>query len=514
MRSRTALYLAGLFLLGLMVFTAALAPAVSADPVNSFMVGENELTTEAGTPASFEWILYNNDTVPYIITPMSDPASNGEFSVGFDQSNLQLYPGESRSIIMTVTTVREMSESSIVFEVSFNVTQMNSLGNSFLMNDTVRLDIVPVFGAGAGDNKILGIWQNELPWPLDGNAGAFVVSVGIWALIALFVILVADPLLHRLTSKTATELDDIILRIIRGPVLLLMVLFGAVNSLEILNLDRTLIADLELAYSVAFILAMAWLSYKIYAGVIVYYGHKLAAKTDSEVDDVLVPIMEKLGMIVIPIIALAVILGLFGYNLTVILAGLGFMGIVIGYAAQATLANFFAGMQMMFDRPFKIGDLLRLDNGDICEVRHIGMRATDLYNTFTNEMVVVPNNDIANKRIINMVLPDRRLKIAVGVGVAYGSDVDLVMRLMTEAAQAIPEIMDDPDHPPVIRFTDFADSSLNFTAFMWVKDLDLQFKAASDYRAELLRRFDNNGIEIPFPQSVVWLRDLGKAEES
>ena len=97
---------------------------------------------------------------------------------------------------------------------------------------------------------------------------------------------------------------------------------------------------------------------------------------------------------------------------------------------------------------------------------------------------------------------------------AYGSDVDLVMRLMTEAAQAIPEIMDDPDHPPVIRFTDFADSSLNFTAFMWVKDLDLQFKAASDYRAELLRRFDNNGIEIPFPQSVVWLRDLGKAEES
>ncbi|OPX61227.1 MAG: Small-conductance mechanosensitive channel MscMJ [Methanomassiliicoccales archaeon PtaB.Bin215] len=514
MRSRTALHLAGLLLLGLIVFSSALAPAVSADPVNAFIVRDSELTTEAGTPASFEWILYNNDSVPYVITPSSDPPGNREFSVGFDQSYLTLNPGESESIIMTVTTLREMSSSTIVFEVRFDITQMNELNNTFFVNGTVQLNVVPVFGESAGDNKILGIWNNELPWPLDGNVGAFVVSVGIWALIALFVILVADPILHRLTSKTATELDDIILRIIRGPVLLLMVLFGAVNSLEIMNLDRTLIADLELAYSVAFILAMAWLSYKIYAGVIVYYGHKLAAKTDSEVDDVLVPILEKLGMIVIPIIALAVILGLFGYNLTVILAGLGFMGIVIGYAAQATLANFFAGMQMMFDRPFKIGDLLRLDNGDICEVRHIGMRATDLYNTFTNEMVVVPNNDIANKKIINMVLPDRRLKIAVGVGVAYGSDVDIVMRLMTEAAHAIPEIMDDPDHLPVIRFTDFADSSLNFTAFLWVKDLDLQFKAASDYRAELLRRFDSNGIEIPFPQSVVWLRDLRKAEES
>ncbi len=142
------------------------------------------------------------------------------------------------------------------------------------------------------------------------------------------------------------------------------------------------------------------------------------------------------------------------------------------------------------------------------------MRATELYNTFTNEMVIVPNNDIANKKIVNMVLPDRRLKIAVGVGVAYGSDVDLVMRLMKEAAQALPEVMDDPEHETVIRFSDFADSSLNFTAFIWVKDLDLQFKVASDYRSELIRRFDNNGIEIPFPQSVVWLRDLGKAEDS
>lgn len=513
MRSRTALYLAGLLMLGLMVFTAAFAPAVSAAPVNAFTVGNGEQTVEAGTPASFEWILYNNDSVPYVITPTSVPSGNREFSVDFDQSYLTLYPGESESIIMTVTTVREMPSSTVVFDVRFNITQMNELGNTFVINGTVRLDVVPVFGESAGDNKILGIWPNELPSPLDGNAGAFVVSVGIWALIALFVILVADPLLHRLTSKTATELDDIILKIIRGPIMLLMVLFGAVNSLEILNLSRTLIAELELAYSVAFILAMAGLSYKIYAGVIVYYGHKLAAKTDSEVDDVLVPILEKLGMIVIPIIALAVILGLFGYNLTVILAGLGFMGIVIGYAAQATLANFFAGMQMMFDRPFKIGDLLRLDNGDICEVRQIGMRATELYNTFTNEMVIVPNNDIANKKIVNMVLPDRRLKIAVGVGVAYGSDVDLVMRLMKEAAQALPEVMDDPEHETVIRFSDFADSSLNFTAFIWVKDLDLQFKVASDYRSELLRRFDSNGIEIPFPQSVVWLRDLRKAED-
>jgi len=66
--------------------------------------------------------------------------------------------------------------------------------------------------------------------------------------------------------------------------------------------------------------------------------------------------------------------------------------------------------------------------------------------------------------------------------------------------------MSDPDHETVVRFSEFADSSLNFTAFIWVKDLDMQYKVASDFRAELLRRFDGLGIEIPFPQTVVWLK--------
>jgi small-conductance mechanosensitive channel len=126
---------------------------------------------------------------------------------------------------------------------------------------------------------------------------------------------------------------------------------------------------------------------------------------------------------------------------------------------------------------------------------------------------MVPNNDIANKKIVNMVLPDRKLKIAVGVRVAYGSDVAQVIRIMQEAAASLPEVITDDRHQTAVRFSDFADSSLNFTAFIWVKDLDLQFKVASDYRTELLRRFNEANIEIPFPQSVVWLKDLSKAEE-
>ncbi len=502
-----------LLVIGLMVLASALVPTASAAPVNVFSVGGDSLKAAAGETVTFEWIMFNNDSVPYVITPTSDPSSSRDYTVGFDQNYLTLYPGDSESIKMMVTTVKEMEAGVLYFEVQFTLTQMNELSNVITVNDTVQVGISPLYGATAGENKILGIWDNELPSPLDGNVGAFLVSVGIWAGIALFVIMVADPLLRAFTSKTATELDDIVLKIIRGPIMVIMVLYGAVSSLEILSLDRGIIADLEILYNVLFVLIMAWLVYKIYDGVIIYYGHELSKKTDSEVDDVLIPVLEKLGAIIIPTVAIMVIFSMFGYNLTVILAGLGFMGIVIGLAAQSTLANFFAGLQMVVDRPFKIGDMLRLDNGDICEVQRIGMRSTTLYNTFTHELLMVPNNDIANKKIVNMVLPDRKLKIAVSVGVAYGSDVEMVKKLMAESALAISDTLSDEEHQPVIRFSDFADSSLNFTAFIWVSDLSKQFKVASDYRTELLKRFNQHKIEIPFPQSVVWLKDLGKAED-
>lgn len=507
--------LSGAMLLLVMLMASAMLimPSASADQVNVFSISDSTDKATAGSTTTFEWVLYNNDTVPYVIMFSTDPGSSSEVTITTYPSHITLDPDESATFMVNVTTVKEMGSETIDIEVGLNITQLDDDNNTFTLTRAVTLEVDPVYGTSAGDNKILGTWDNNLPAPLDGNLGAFLVSVGIWAAIALFVILVADPIMHIVTSKTASDLDDIIIKILRIPVLLVIILYGTVSSLEILDLDRTLVANLETLYSMAMIVIIAYLAYRIYDGVIIYYGQKLSQKTDSEVDDVLIPVMEKLGMILIPVLALMAILNMFGYDLTVILAGLGFMGIVVGYAAQATLANFFAGLQLMADRPFKIGDLLRQDNGDICEVRRIGMRSTTLYNTFTHELMVVPNDTIANKNIVNMVLPDRKLKIAVMIGVAYGSDVELVKRLMVEAAVATPDVLNDAGHEPIIRFSDFADSSLNFTAYIWVKDLDSQFRVASDYRTLLLKVFTENNIDIPFPQTVVWLRDLGKDDE-
>jgi small-conductance mechanosensitive channel len=323
---------------------------------------------------------------------------------------------------------------------------------------------------------------------------------------------VVDPVIHFMTRKTETQLDDILLRILRYPVFIFIVAYGIViNSLEILNLPRPDVRLIETAYSLIIILLVAYVAYKIFDEVVLYYAKEFAKKTDTEIDDIIVPVVEKLGMVLIPVLALIAIFNMFGYDVTVLLAGVGFLGIVIGFAAQSTLANFFAGLQMLVDRPFKIGDLLEIEGGDICEVTRIGMRSTTLYNTFTHEEVIIPNDQIANNKIVNMVEPDRKLIVTVKVGVAYGSDVEQVKRILLEEAAKLPNVLNTEDHKTVVRFSDFEASDLLFKTFLWVDDVKNQFKVGSDFREAILREFTNAGIEIPFPQSVVWLHEANEA---
>jgi small-conductance mechanosensitive channel len=407
--------------------------------------------------------------------------------------------------MLTVTTDPNMADANITIDVVFSATRMDDPSNVMVEKRTANL-VVDSKLVNVGNNAIFGIWPNQMPPPLDGNWGAFLVSIVGWVLIGLFFAFVIDPVVHFLTRKTETMLDDILLKIIRIPIFAFIITYGTVTSLEILNIDRDLVAGIETAYKVVVILLIVWVSYKVYKEIVLYYAKQYSQKTDTQMDDVAVPLLEKIGIVVIPLLGLMAILSMFGYDLTALLAGIGFLGIVIGFAAQATLANFFAGLQLLADRPFKAGDVLRVEGGDQLEVRHIGLRATELYNPDTDETVIIPNNTIANNRIVNMVEPDRKLRVIITVGVAYGSDVDKVMTIMRQTAIDHPNTLKGGEHMPVVRFSDFGDSSLNFKIFIWVDDLNNRFKVSSDFRQAINKRFAEEGIEIPYPQRVVTVK--------
>jgi small-conductance mechanosensitive channel len=187
------------------------------------------------------------------------------------------------------------------------------------------------------------------------------------------------------------------------------------------------------------------------------------------------------------------------------------MGLVIAFAAQDTLSNFFSGFHILLDRPFKEGDLLHLETDDYCEVRQIGMRSTKLYNIFDHDLIIMPNNMLASQRIVNMTEPDQNYRIRLDVGVAYGSPLEKVEQILMEAIRAQDGVVDDdPERKPTVYIANFGESSIDFIIRAWVKDIMEQWDIASSTRKDIDRRFKEEGIIIPFPQRTVWIREQGE----
>jgi MscS family membrane protein len=499
----------GMVLLFALALIAIVIPSsqgadVTVFPMNSDtneLVGDSEITVS--------YVVFNNGTSPYLVKGSVTPAKIDGVSAGFDEDFATIDPGRSHTFVVEFSASRNVKTFDAEFAVDFTATQMDDPGQIETFSQPVHLNVVSIFGVTTGENKILKVFENPFPAPFNTNFWSFIFSVLIWVAVGTVFYFVVDPLAHLFTKRTDSELDDILLRILRLPIFVLIVLIGTVNSVEILDLPGDIISNVEMAYHILLILVFAWIAYKVYDEVIIYLAKEYAKKTNTELDDAMLPIMEKLGMIVIPLIAIMAIFSIMGYDLTVLLVGAGFLGIVIGLAAQSTLANFFAGMQMLVERPFKVGDSLLLENGNHGEIVHLGLRATEILDTTNDYIIVIPNDKMANNPIINVMRPGKELTIAVSVGVAYGSDIELVKQLMDDAAMEIPSSV--KSKKPRIRLSDFADSTINMKIFIDIDDANARWKAASDFRERLYAKFADKGIEIPLPQTVVHLKDERKA---
>ena len=489
-----------------LVLFSCVAPAACGQSITIFDVDTYEKSIVAGESTTFEWAVFNNDSSTIIVQPSISPESVRFLDISISPSYFTINPNNSTTLLVMIEAQRGMLTSNIDFTVYFNATEMNAPQETTSQVRHFKLQVESLYGTTAGNNKIFGIWDNPMPPPLDTTYGAFLITILGWIGIALFILFVVNPIVHYFTRKTETDLDDRILKIVRGPVFLIIILYGAVSSLRILNLPSDILIALEDIYAVGIILLIVWLSYKIFDSVLISYAHAYSSKTEMGLDDALVPLFEKLGMIIIPFIGLMLLFNHFGYDVTMFLAGLGVLGIVIGFAAQDSLSNFFSGIAILLDRPFKVGDLILYED-DVCEVRRIGLRSTTLYNTFLSENFILPNNDMANKKVTNIVKPDLRYKVKVEVGVAYGSDVELVKRLMMEAAMEEPHVLKDQEHYPWVRFINFGDSALVFKLFMWVNDVNNQWLVTSNVRESMNRKFKEHGITIPFPQMTVWFNE-------
>ena len=193
-----------------------------------------------------------------------------------------------------------------------------------------------------------------------------------------------------------------------------------------------------------------------------------------------------------------------GVDLTKMTLLVSALGVGIGFGLQTIVNNFVCGLILLLERPLRVGDTIEL-GGQRAKIAKIGLRSTTVRTPDQADMIV-PNTDLITNRVTNWTLTDRQARSVIPVGVAYGSDIALVMQTLQACALAHPGVLHSPE--PQVLFRRFGDSSLDFELRAWVADVDTRLQVASDLHQDIDRRFRQAGIEIPFPQRDLHVRSV------
>ncbi len=206
-------------------------------------------------------------------------------------------------------------------------------------------------------------------------------------------------------------------------------------------------------------------------------------------------------------IALLIALHVFGLNTASLAVAFGALGIGIGFGLQNIVNNFISGIILLFERPIQVGDDVEV-NGIWARVRKINVRST-VVQTYDNASLIIPNADLISNQVTNWSFKDKRIRRKISVGVAYGSDVELVRTILLQIAGDVPNVLRYPR--PDVLFTDFGDSALIFVLRLWT-DVDHMLEVDTDVRFKIDKKFRENNIEISFPQRDIHIRSIKGAD--
>jgi len=308
------------------------------------------------------------------------------------------------------------------------------------------------------------------------------------------------------------KLMSLVLNAVPRPVTILLMAGGFYGVILSLNIPASLQKGLDMAIELVFTVGVAYLIYKL-VDIIEFYLAKFTAKTESELDDMLVPLLRKtLRVIIIIILGLYIMESVSGKPVTTLIAGLGIGGLAVALAAQDTIKNLFGTFMVLADQPFKVGE--RILVGDIDGVvEELGFRSTKI-RTLIGHLVTIPNDKLINSDVVN-ISKRPYIKRTANITITYDTPIEKVekaieiIREMLSKETCWPE-----DFPPRVYFSDFNDWSLNILVIYWFTPPAywdfLEFN--QKINLELMRAFEKEGIDFAFPSQTVYLANDDKRQ--
>lgn len=344
---------------------------------------------------------------------------------------------------------------------------------------------------------------------INNRFAVAVLIVFISFFLSRLITIIIDKIVLAFTKKTKTTIDDEIVEKTKNPLTWLMVFFGLKFAVQYMQVDHYLINILiKLLISIQIFFAF-YIGIIIADIIITNWAKHFARKTRSKIDGDVLPLARKTMKAILYIFAFLTVISQWGIDIKGFLAGMGIAGIAIGFAVKDSLANIFGGVSIILDKAFKVKDIIQLESGEMGEVTEIGLRSTRIQ-TWNNELFIIPNGYMANTKILNHNLPDLSARVDIKFGVEYGVKDEDVKKLILKTIKK--NKFATPDPKPQVLFIEMADSSINFEARFWIKDVKNKLEAKVITTKDIYRTLNKAKIGIPFPTRTVYLKNEIKKE--
>ncbi|MBI5234127.1 MAG: mechanosensitive ion channel family protein [Deltaproteobacteria bacterium] len=324
------------------------------------------------------------------------------------------------------------------------------------------------------------------------------ITTGVTALL-LVLRAVVFKFLHRWAKKTETTTDDIIIKTLNTPSFYWCVAIGLYIGMAISDLPEKYTHYLSIAIYILVISSMTIAAANLSNRLFNNYVEKMNLPIPAT------GLAQSMLKGTIIVVGLLMALGVIGVSIAPLITALGVGGLAVALALQDTLSNLFAGVHILVEKSIRVGDFVKLETGQEGYVDDITWRTTRI-RMLPNNMVIVPNNKLAQTIVINYYLPEKRMSLSIPVSVGYSSDPGFVEKvLLDEAARAVGAVSGLLPEPCVRFIPGFGKDALEFTLVLQISEFAEQFSVQHELRKRIFNRFRKEGIEIPFPQRIVHL---------
>ncbi|HEY9706309.1 MAG TPA: mechanosensitive ion channel family protein [Allocoleopsis sp.] len=313
-------------------------------------------------------------------------------------------------------------------------------------------------------------------------------------------------IIKKLASKTKTTLDDILIKVLEKPAVFALFIVGFKTASNVIYLG---IRGQEIVTNIITILVVwnfTWVIIKLLDVLMDHYLAPLTSKKESALDDQLLPFVRKFLKFVAIVIGILFLLRNLGYDITSLVAGLGIGGLAFALAAQPLLSNLFGGLAILTDKPFRVGDRIRVDQKYEGYVKEIGLRSTTISGP-TGTLTNIPNNLIATTASENLSTSEEKgVRFSFNIGLEYSTSsekIEEAIKIITEILEKNENVVNNESSKPSVSFWTFDEYSLRISVVFAIHPPDAIGKVRTDINLDIKKKFEKAHIKFAFPTQTL-----------